>query len=533
MSSLDHLPLRAKLLLAPALCLLLLVLSAAGAIWGFAAQRHALDSLYEQRLPSYTFASRFESGLRDLNGLINRSIGYTAMGFNEKEVEAIDKALASTAAALQKALADQAAIAATDEDRAVLKALAEGFKKYVKAINETVDIKSTGAAVAVTFLSVAQAEYERLIVRISQVSREKLAAAGEDVAAARAAAARAQWTIAAAAVGAIVSGVGLAMLLAGGLLARVRETSQAAERLAAGDLRSTLRAKGRDEIGRLMGHVEVVREHLATAIQAVQTASDSVKLAAGDIASGNADLSHRTEQQASSLQQTAATMEQFTATAKSNAETAHTASQLASAASEVATRGGAVVSEVVQTMEQISQSSRRIAEIIGTIDGIAFQTNILALNAAVEAARAAEHGRGFAVVAGEVRALAQRSAQAAREIKGLIGGSVESVQAGTRLVGDAGTTIGEVVQQVRRVSELIAEISVASKEQTSGFGQVNGAITHLDQVTQQNAALVQQSASAAEGLRRQADELAAAIGVFRVVTEPDGARGRAVEPALA
>ena len=330
-----------------------------------------------------------------------------------------------------------------------------------------------------------------------------------------------------------MSGVGLALLLAGGLLARVRETSQAAERLAAGDLRSTLRAKGRDEIGRLMGHVEVVREQLATAIQAVQTASDSVKLAAGDIASGNADLSHRTEQQASSLQQTAATMEQFTATAKSNAETAHTASQLAAAASEVATRGGAVVSEVVQTMEQISQSSRRIAEIIGTIDGIAFQTNILALNAAVEAARAAEHGRGFAVVAGEVRALAQRSAQAAREIKGLIGASVESVQAGTPARGGCSLT-------TRRGGARAAAASATSSPRSASppgadFRLRAGEWRHHPSRPGDPA---ERGAGPAvglgrEGLRRQADELAAAIGVFRVVTEPDGARGRALEPALA
>jgi methyl-accepting chemotaxis protein len=209
-------------------------------------------------------------------------------------------------------------------------------------------------------------------------------------------------------------------------------------------------------------------------------------------------------------------MEQLTATVKTNADTARAASQLATAARDVATRGGDVVGQVVATMDEISASSRRIADIIGTIDGIAFQTNILALNAAVEAARAGEQGRGFAVVAGEVRSLAQRSAQAAKEIKSLIGASVEKVDTGAKLVGDAGATMQDIVQQVKRVSDLIAEISAASAEQTSGIGQIGDAVTQLDQATQQNAALVEQSAAAAESLRQQAEQLVAAVSVFRV-----------------
>jgi methyl-accepting chemotaxis protein len=512
----DNLSLRNKLLLAPAVCLVLLVLSAAGAMWGFAKQRAALDSIHAQRLPSYTFVAELESGIRDLNGLINRSIGYSSMGFNAKEIDAIDQALEATSKRLSKALADRAEAVTSDDEREVVKALAAGFAKYDQAIKDTLDMKSTGAAMAATFLTTAQGEYDRLLKQISEVTATRLAAIDADVASARASAATAQTTIAVAALIALGAGIGLSLLLASGMLQRMHAASAAVARLADGDLTQPVQAQGRDEVGRLVRDVESVRQRLAQAIHAVQQASDSVKVAAGEIASGNADLSARTETQASSLQQTASSMEQLTATVKTNADTARAASQLATAARDVATRGGDVVGQVVATMDEISASSRRIADIIGTIDGIAFQTNILALNAAVEAARAGEQGRGFAVVAGEVRSLAQRSAQAAKEIKSLIGASVEKVDTGAKLVGDAGATMQDIVQQVKRVSDLIAEISAASAEQTSGIGQIGDAVTQLDQATQQNAALVEQSAAAAESLRQQAEQLVAAVSVFRV-----------------
>ncbi len=516
MHLLDNLSLRAKLFLAPVVCLVLLVLSAAGAMWGFAQQRAALQSIHAERLPSYTFVAELESGIRDLNGLINRSIGYSSMGFNAKEIDAIDQALDATSKRLTKALADRAASVRSDEEREVVKALAAGFAKYDQAIRDTLDMKSTGAAMAATFLTTAQGEYDRLLKQISEVTAARLAAAGTDVEHARAAASTAQTSIAVAALVALGVGIGLSWVLARGLLQRVGAASTAVGRLADGDLTQPLKVHGDDEVGRLVRDVESVRLRLADAIRTVQLASDSVKVAAGEIASGNADLSARTETQASSLQQTASSMEQLTATVKTNADTARAATQLATAARDVATRGGDVVGQVVATMDEISASSKKIADIIGTIDGIAFQTNILALNAAVEAARAGEQGRGFAVVAGEVRSLAQRSAQAAREIKSLIGASVEKVDTGAKLVGDAGTTMTDIVQQVKRVSDLIAEISAASAEQTSGIGQVNDAVTQLDQATQQNAALVEQSAAAAESLRQQAEQLVAAVGVFRV-----------------
>ena len=256
--------------------------------------------------------------------------------------------------------------------------------------------------------------------------------------------------------------------------------------------------------------------HVESALAQVRHSADSIGTASSEIAAGSQDLSTRTEQTASSLQQTASSMEQLTSTVSSSADAARQANQLASSASTVAQRGGAVVAQVVSTMDDIHASSRRIADIIGTIDGIAFQTNILALNAAVEAARAGEQGRGFAVVASEVRSLAQRSADAAREIKSLIGTSVDRVEAGSRLVKDAGATMDEIVASVQRVSDIIGEITASTSEQSSGIGEVNTAVGQLDHMTQQNAALVEQSAAAAESLKEQAARLTDVVRAFHL-----------------
>ncbi|MEK8048844.1 methyl-accepting chemotaxis protein [Ideonella sp. DXS22W] len=313
-------------------------------------------------------------------------------------------------------------------------------------------------------------------------------------------------------------GGGLAWWVTGSLTGPIARAVTVARTVAAGDLSAHIDVQGRDELAELLSALKSMNDSLVDIVSQVRLSSDSIATGSSQIASGNADLSQRTEEQASNLEQTAASMEQMTANVRQSADTASTATQLAQSASQAAGRGGEVVGRVVTTMDEISASSRRIADIIGTIDGIAFQTNILALNAAVEAARAGEQGRGFAVVAGEVRTLAQRSADAAREIKGLIHQSVEKVSAGAQLVSEAGASIGDVVHQVQRVADMITEIGAATQEQSQGMGQVNEAVTQLDQVTQQNAALVEQSAAAAESLKQQAGKLAALVGTFRLAS---------------
>jgi methyl-accepting chemotaxis protein len=291
---------------------------------------------------------------------------------------------------------------------------------------------------------------------------------------------------------------------------------RAAREIAAGDMTASIHPEGTDEISQLLRALDEMRQALATVVASVRQGSDSVATASAEIAQGNQDLSARTENQASALEQTAASMEQLGAQVKQNADSAKQASQLASSASNVAVRGGDVVGRVVETMKEINVSSKKIADIIGVIDGIAFQTNILALNAAVEAARAGDQGRGFAVVASEVRALAGRSADAAKQIKVLINDSVERVEQGTILVDEARTTMSEVVGSISKVSDLVGEISSASREQSAGVEQVGEAVSQIDQVTQQNAALVEQMAAAASSLKTQAGDLVQTVSIFKL-----------------
>jgi methyl-accepting chemotaxis protein len=311
-------------------------------------------------------------------------------------------------------------------------------------------------------------------------------------------------------------GAFLAWVVTRSITGPIAQAVRVAETVAAGDLTSRIESSSKDETGQLLAALKKMNDSLLGIVSQVRNSSDSIATGSAQIATGNADLSQRTEEQASNLQQTAASMEELTVTVKQNADTARTANQLAGSASSAATEGGRVVGQVVATMEDISKSSQRISDIIGVIDGIAFQTNILALNAAVEAARAGEQGRGFAVVASEVRSLAQRSATAAKEIKDLIGESVEKVGRGTEQVSEAGKSMDQIVTSVKRVTDLIGEITNSSQEQSTGIGQIGDAVAQLDQVTQQNAALVEESAAAAESLKHQAAQLAQAVSVFKV-----------------
>jgi methyl-accepting chemotaxis protein len=312
-----------------------------------------------------------------------------------------------------------------------------------------------------------------------------------------------------------------------------------ARRVAAGDLTVTAQVTSKDEIGELQDALKHMNEHLHKLVGEIRTGSNAIFSASSEIAAGNLDLSSRTEEQAGSLEETASSMEELTSTVTQNAENARQATVLAMSASEVAGRGGMVVSQVVQTMASINESSKQISDIIGVIDSIAFQTNILALNAAVEAARAGEQGRGFAVVATEVRNLAHRSAAAAKEIKVLISDSVSKVEDGAKLVDQAGSTMSDIVGSVKRVTDIISEITAATEEQTAGIGQINQAIAQMDQVTQQNASLVEQAAAASEAMQGQAAHLAEVVSVFKLddearATAPVTARAaRPVRPAVA
>ena len=315
---------------------------------------------------------------------------------------------------------------------------------------------------------------------------------------------------------AVAAGSLLAVWLTRSIIVPLRNAVEVTTRVAAGDLTAQVSTAGKDEIGDLLRALKNMDESLLRIIERVRQGTDTIGAASAEIASGNADLSARTETQASSLEETASSMEELTSTVKQNAENARQANQLVVAASEFAVKGGQVVGQVVDTMGSIKDSSKKIVDIIGVIDGIAFQTNILALNAAVEAARAGEQGRGFAVVAAEVRNLAQRSAGAAREIKGLIGDSVDKVDVGSKLVDEAGQTMGQIVTSVKHVADIMNEITAASQEQSSGIEEVNRAIGQMDQMTQQNAALVEQAAAAAESMQQQALQLTRAVSVFKL-----------------
>ncbi|WP_244788517.1 methyl-accepting chemotaxis protein [Cupriavidus pauculus] len=320
---------------------------------------------------------------------------------------------------------------------------------------------------------------------------------------------------------AVVSSFAAGAMLVARVERPIAEMLDFALRMGAGDLSTTFDHKAADEVGALARAMRTMQRSLLSVVHDIQQGMVSISTATHEVAAGNNDLSQRTEQQAASLEETASSMEQLTGTVRQNADNARQASGLAANASETALRGGESVGRVVQTMNDINDASRKIVDIIGVIEGIAFQTNILALNAAVEAARAGEQGRGFAVVAGEVRSLAQRSANAAKEIKGLIGNTVARVENGTAQVSEAGATMDEIVQAVKRVTDIMGEISSASAEQSAGIEQVNEAVAQMDEVTQQNAALVEQAAAAAGSLEEQADRLRESISTFRVSAQAE------------
>ena len=429
---------------------------------------------------------------------------------------------------LQKAIE---ALATSDDEKALLAEVAQARAGYMAARDEAAKRRGEGDADGARALlkdkvQPAIAAYVALQSKFVGLQEQRADAMREAVGAERM---RTVWMVAGV-MGLIVVGFSLSnFFLVRSIRRPLDALAHASERIGHGDLTVELDTGRGDELGKVTRSLADMRDALRGIVCQVRESTGSIQLASAEVASGNLDLSQRTEEAASNLQQTAGAIQQLSGTVRQSAEAASQANQLASSASAVAQRGGEVVSQVVSTMDQINASSKKISDIIGTIDGIAFQTNILALNAAVEAARAGEQGRGFAVVAGEVRSLAQRSAEAAREIKSLIGSSVERVETGARLVQEAGSTMTDIVASVQRVTDIIGEISAAATEQSTGIGQVNGAIGQLDQMTQQNAALVEQSAAAADSLKDQAVRLAGVVSTFRIgEADQQAARAAAV-----
>jgi methyl-accepting chemotaxis protein len=440
-----------------------------------------------------------------------------AASLDDAKMKAVRSDIATQVQAVQAVVAGMPAASGSDAELARLAAAAEPLlQRYLKQCDRAIDLSGTDPNVGVGAMRAAEDTYallaqgmQAVVARTEALHHERAEQADERA-----------WrlTMAVGALTLLMTGLalGAAWRLQRRVVTELGQALRLSEDVAQGHLGAGVTSGRDDEIGDLVRALGHMVDRLRESMQTVRGASDHIATAAQEIAAGNTDLSGRTEQAASRVQQSASSLEVLTGTVRQTADSARTANQLAASASTVAQRGGAVVAEVVATMTEINASSRRIGDIIGTIDGIAFQTNILALNAAVEAARAGEQGRGFAVVASEVRSLAQRSAEAAREIKGLIGASVERAEAGARLVADAGSTMDEIVASVQRVSDVIGEISAAAAEQSRGIGQVNIAVADLDQMTQQNAALVEQSAGAAESLRSQAQRLTTVVSGFHL-----------------
>ncbi|MGQ3054324.1 MAG: methyl-accepting chemotaxis protein, partial [Roseateles sp.] len=518
MDALKNLRVGSRLGLAFAVLLaLLLAMAGIGALLTNSLNRY-VEYYPENILPSLRIIHQVDGAFSDARRFEQQHI----LTDDDKLKKELAAQIAKARDDVRQRLKDYELLAADEQDRGHLKTVRDGAEAYfvgqanvLKASDESA-ADPTQATAARELNLASRALFLPLRQNVDKWwdYNEKLAAATTD--AAQAAYRRVLLIFGGASAVALVIGVLAALAITRSITGPVKRASDAVKAVAGGDLTQRLHSSSRDELGQLLSMLDEMTQNLARMVSGVRQGCDQLGVAAAEIAQGNADLSARTESQASSLEQTAASVEQMAAQIRANADNARQADQLANRASEVAGAGGVAVGEVVTTMDGISTASRKIADIIGTIDGIAFQTNILALNAAVEAARAGEQGRGFAVVAGEVRLLAQRSAEAAKEIKSLIGDSVSKVESGSAQVLAARETIGQMVNEVRKVTDLVGEITVSSREQSEGVGQINAAVSQLDQATQQNAALVEQTAAAAESMRMQTAKLNEAVAAFRV-----------------
>jgi methyl-accepting chemotaxis protein len=509
-----NLPIGVRLGSVFALILLLLLAVTAIGVWRMSGASQMTDQLVQTRLPNERMVDEWFKVI-EVNAARTTTAWRAADPEEQKEVEAQMKKSSARATEIQTTLATTIT---EPVGKAALDKVLDTRKAYTEARARVFKEKAAGNVEAAKEIfdkdmAAKRESYLASLARLSEVQRGLIDKSGEAIAANYASGRRMMLILG---VIAVVLAALCALLITRSITRPIGEAVRVARAVAAGDLTSDIVVDSSDETGQLMGALKDMNDNLVALVSQLRSGTDTINTASREIASGNLDLSSRTEEQASSLEETAASMEELTATVKNNAAHAREANTLAIDASAVAQKSGAAVAQVIATMTSINASSNKIVDIISVIDGIAFQTNILALNAAVEAARAGEQGRGFAVVAAEVRSLAQRSAAAAKEIKGLIGDSVDKVEVGSRLVERAGATMQDVVASIGRLSSLVGDISSASHEQQAGIEQVNVAITQMDGITQENAALVEEAAAAAAAMEEQAGHLARLVDTFKL-----------------
>ena len=530
MNILGRLSIRPRLYFGTLFSLILLVVIGGMGYLALDRTRATLDSLFSQRVQTLTDVAELRTTLGDLR----RTEKDIIISFNNSaEVASLRESWGTALASLTKGMGQVRQAQAADAGfvEAIDKALAEvsDYQKGVVPVFEQIERAQIDGAVAGAYAERLKKHMEvtdQLLLGLAGAARDKMDESRKGV---NTLTSNMSGLIAGALLLALAVLIPLTLFSVRSILQSLAQASTLAERIAAGDLSHDVKVTSQDEVGQLVGAMGRMQDALRGLVHQVQEAAGNISSASAEIASGNHDLSHRTEQTASNLAETAASMASLTAALQGSAQSSRQASEFAGTAAEVAARGGTVVANVVTTMDQITASSRKIADITGVIDSIAFQTNILALNAAVEAARAGEQGRGFAVVASEVRTLAQRSAAAAHEIKGLISSSVQGVEDGSRLVTQAGATMTEIVGSVRRVADIIGELTLSAAEQSNNVGQIGQSVSQLDNMTQQNAALVEESTAASESLREQAVQLTSAVSQFKL---QEGVQPAVVQYAL-
>ncbi|PIG28693.1 methyl-accepting chemotaxis protein [Janthinobacterium sp. 35] len=521
---LNQLRIGPKLLLAPALVLLLLILSSSGAWYGMVRQNTSLENMVRVRITHLKAAADILGEAKHVHGNMYQLLSWTNGSFAKARLDTLEQQIKARHAAIGTQLATLRATA-TGAERNLVDAAITALAGYRKAVLETMEMAQMDQSIATNSMLKAETQFGQFNTQLAQLSALETTLSSQAHATASAEFRNLGWSLLLTVMLSILASIVVTMLVRRAMLLEIRGIADAVQDLAAGKLIAGAPKQGNDEIASTSRVLDQTIAHLNQTLRTIMGAVQSIDTASREIATGNLDLSARTEMQASSLEETSSAMEALTQAVNDNADNAQLACELAGQASTLAVQGGASMQQAVATMATIRANSRQIVDIIGVIDGISFQTNILALNAAVEAARAGEQGRGFAVVASEVRTLAQRSAQAAREIKTLIATSVTTIDGGSVAVQQAGDSMGAIVASVQQVNAIIQRVKEASAEQASGITEVNQAVTQMDDVTQQNAALVEQAAAAAASLQDQAVKLSAAVSVFTLDERPAAPSG--------